>query len=187
MGAVWFANASPNGASLFDYKIVPDPAKSWSQPYWAPYTATNDRVEAKFNSKLNDVFAVRTAYSYNQDKTAPMISIQNYWDDNKGTYDQFIFGNTATRSVTHSEYGFLDADLATGFIQHKVTMEPMPIKPLSSLGRTTETQLLRTRSTISTKGPFTRHRRISCRSTHFLTRKESLRRASRPTSSSVIA
>nr|WP_275944909.1 TonB-dependent siderophore receptor [Bradyrhizobium sp. dw_411] len=120
-GMAWFTQTLPSGASLFNYKTVPDPAKLWAQP-WATYNVISDRVEGKFNSKLNDVFTLRTAYSYKQDKSSPQTSIQNFWDDNKGTYDQFIFGNAATRSVAHSEYGFLDADFGTGFIQHKVTI-----------------------------------------------------------------
>lgn len=119
-GAGWVSFAGVNGASTFNYNIIPNPAKFWSQP-WNTVETKNDRIEFKFDSKVNDVFSVRTAYAYEQDNVGPSVAINNYWANNAGEYDQFMIGVTPQRATTHTAYAFVDADFATGPFQNKLT------------------------------------------------------------------
>lgn len=130
VGAVWIPAF---GGFQFDFKTVPDPSKFWGQLYTSE-KYTTDYVETNFNSKINDIFSVRAAYSFKQTEQSPFTNIQNYWDDNKGAYEQYAFGVTNSHVATHSAYGYLDADFTTGFIQHKVTVGASGLQSLWRTG-----------------------------------------------------
>ncbi|WP_412773434.1 TonB-dependent receptor [Nitrobacter sp.] len=104
----------------FDYTRVPDPHKLWLQQ-WASTSDTVDRAQVSFSSHLNDVISVRAAYSFETslDRGAPYG--QNYWDDNHGNYDQYLYFGSASRNNTHSGYTFIDANFYTGSVEHKLT------------------------------------------------------------------
>ncbi len=122
-GANWLNNTLANGASNFDYKTVPNPAQLWTQP-WALADLKNDRLEVKFDSKLNDVFTVRTAYAYEHDTLNLPYDVLNFFAPTlalPNQYRQNIFLEGRELLVTHSEYAFLDSEFQTGAIQHKIT------------------------------------------------------------------
>jgi len=104
----------------FDYTRVPDPHRLWDQP-WTSIPNVEDRAEVTFSSRVNDIITFRTAYSFDTTiQQAGNIGI-NFWDDNKGNYDQLSFFSLAARDNTHSAYAFADVHFYTGPIEHKVT------------------------------------------------------------------
>lgn len=105
----------------FDYNFVPNPHQYWGQLWSTGTHRTTDRAQISINSKIDDVFTFRAAYSVDQTTALNGLGAANFWIDNNGTYrqNQNKFANEV--DLTHSAYAFVDATFATGPIEHKVT------------------------------------------------------------------
>ena len=102
-----------------ELRQVPNPTKDWGQPYTG-YEFDKTRVGAKYTWDINDMFSVRSGYSYAYWYSDKYVQANNFVQPN-GTYNQTIFTIAPYYTITQGGYAFLDTKFATGSIQHKVT------------------------------------------------------------------
>lgn len=87
---------------------------------WAFSDSEHDRVGSRFNWRLDDVFSLRGALSYSEyteeyTYTGPTVY-------SAGQYTQPLYAFAPVENEETSGYLFLDAEFATGVIEHKTTV-----------------------------------------------------------------
>lgn len=120
-GSSWINLSLPSGASLFNYKTVPNTAEYWNQPFTTQHEV-DDRVEANIHSEINDIFTFRAAYAFERSWVGARYSSYQDLIDNSGDFTQTVSRSSPYTVNTDTAYGFVDAKFATGPIQHKLTM-----------------------------------------------------------------
>jgi iron complex outermembrane receptor protein len=90
---------------------------------WAYADNEHDRIGSRFNWRLNDTLALRGALAYSQYSeeyayTGPTVELATP----AGTYTQPLYAFAPVETEETSGYLFLDAEFATGGIQHKTTL-----------------------------------------------------------------
>lgn len=102
------------------YPSAPDARKLWGQP-WGYVVDQETGTNARVKWNVNDVFTVRTGYSYIKGRNE-FLGINNNVGSNSGTYEQDMIANAPAYLTTESGYGALDAAFATGPLRHKVSL-----------------------------------------------------------------
>ncbi|WP_415754361.1 TonB-dependent siderophore receptor [Pseudomonas leptonychotis] len=87
---------------------------------WAFSDSEHDRIGSRFNWRLDDVFSLRGALSYSEyteeyTYTGPTVY-------SAGQYTQPLYAFAPVENEETSGYLFLDAEFATGVIEHKTTV-----------------------------------------------------------------
>ncbi|MHA6495062.1 TonB-dependent siderophore receptor [Pseudomonas borbori] len=98
-----------------------DNDKLYSQR-WAFSDSEHDRIGSRFNWRLDDTFTLRGALAYTQFTeeyayTGPTVELATP----TGSYTQPLYAFAPVETEETSGYLFLDAEFATGSIQHKTT------------------------------------------------------------------
>lgn len=96
-----------------------DPTRQYGQD-WTHNQSEKNLVGGSFESRLNDVFKVRMAYRYGD-----MWRRYNYVDaqftNSAGAYSEIYVDTPQQGERTHAGYALVDAEFATGPVQHTLT------------------------------------------------------------------
>lgn len=105
------------GSSL--HPAAPSAQKSWSER-WGYYRNEQDGGQAKFTWKPNEIFTLRTGFTYIQGSTSD-TSINNSVSSNNGSYTQSAIVDASSKLTNLSGYGLADVVFDTGPLKHKLT------------------------------------------------------------------
>ncbi|HBE76196.1 MAG TPA: TonB-dependent siderophore receptor [Firmicutes bacterium] len=99
---------------------APDSSKNWG----APYSFTKDEINKfgmKLDSKLNEVFTLRSAFRYGIIERE-FATYREKWVNDDYDYKLQVNYQGNYQTVTRQGNLFLDAQFATGIIQHKASL-----------------------------------------------------------------
>ncbi len=96
-----------------------DARKLYGQP-WTYTKGSQDRVEVSLESKINNIFSFRSAYSYT-DISRKNNGVTSTFTDNDGNYKQSYSDGNQSSAYINNFYAFMDANFLTWKIKHDLS------------------------------------------------------------------
>ncbi|PXF32499.1 hypothetical protein WH50_04235 [Pokkaliibacter plantistimulans] len=118
-------NRTERGTTFWQLGLEPttlDTNKNWSQK-WVTDKLTTDRIASKVTWDINDIFSVRGAYAYTENRRDTVLSSSNVLTNAFGTVDLIpaLSLTGASHIKENSYYLYLDSKFNTGSVEHTLT------------------------------------------------------------------